>query len=102
MQQNTYTIEGTKTIIPGPFSLLKTITYSNSKIIVSSNDNHKFYGYLKGFDRHSNLFLEDVTEIWKEEIKVKNRKTKKTILKEKFIPKMFFRGDSIIMIAKLD
>merc|ERR1712146_205404 len=82
----------------GPFMLLSKITKLNSKIIISSNDNHKFYGYIRSFDKHCNLMLEDVTEIWKEETSNQKSLKKKVIIKEKFIPKLFFRGDAIVLL----
>jgi len=80
----------------GPFMLLKKSLTSSTKIYILTNDHHKFTGYLRSFDKHCNIILENVTEIWHEEMK----NDKKIITKEKYSPIIFLRGDSIIIISK--
>ncbi|ABA27372.1 mRNA splicing factor (nucleomorph) [Bigelowiella natans] len=98
MQKETHSVDNVLKN-KGPFMLLSKVTKLNSKIIISSNDNHKFYGFIRGFDKHCNLMLEDVTEIWKEETTDARSLKKKVVIKEKFIPKLFFRGDAVILIT---
>nr|BAS01643.1 mRNA splicing factor [Lotharella vacuolata] len=90
----------------GPFLLLKKNLTSFNKIYILTNDHHKFIGYLRSFDKHCNIILENVTEIWHEEVFVffnqkKTNINKKNIsTKEKYSPIIFLRGDTIIIISK--
>ncbi|AIB09630.1 small nuclear ribonucleoprotein Sm D2 (nucleomorph) [Lotharella oceanica] len=80
----------------GPFILLKKSLTASAKIYVLTNDHHKFTGYLRSFDKHCNLIIENVTEIWHE----KKKNNKKIITKEKYSPIIFLRGDTIIIVSK--
>ena len=83
----------------GPLSLLKEAVRTNSQILIYCRNNRKLLGRIRAFDRHMNIILEAVCEIWSEMIKGKN-KQRKLRNKERFISKMFLRGDSIILIVK--
>ena len=83
----------------GPLSLLKDAVRTNSQILIYCRNNRKLLGRIRAFDRHMNIILEAVCEIWSEMMKGKN-KQRKLRNKERFIPKMFLRGDSIILIVK--
>ena len=91
--------EEEKMINEGPLSLLKEAVRTNSQILIYCRNNRKLLGRIRAFDRHMNLILEAVCEIWSEMMKGKN-KQHKLRNKERFIPKMFLRGDSIILIVK--
>ena len=53
------------------------------------------------YDRHFNLLLEDVKEMWTETSKggksAKNRGT--AVNKDRYVSKMFLRGDSVVLIV---
>ena len=83
----------------GPLSLLKEAVRTNSQILIYCRNNRKLLGRIRAFDRHMNIILEAVCEIWSEMMKGKN-KTHKLRNRERFISKMFLRGDSIILIVK--
>lgn len=51
---------------------------------------------MKAFDRHCNMVLEGVREIWMEYPKSGSKN--QAVPKERMIPKMFLRGDSVIII----
>ena len=54
---------------------------------------------MKAFDRHCNMVLEGVREMWMEYPKGGAAGSKaKAIPKERLIPKMFLRGDSVILV----
>ncbi|KAJ3567358.1 hypothetical protein NP233_g6416 [Leucocoprinus birnbaumii] len=57
----------------------------------------KLLARVKAFDRHSNMVLENVKEMWTEVPKGKN---KKPVNKDRFISKMFLRGDSVILVLR--
>ena len=51
------------------------------------------------------MVLEDIKEMWSEKPKNKNGKSKKKNAKavareERFIPKLFVRGDSIVLVCE--
>ena len=57
---------------------------------------------VKAFDRHCNMVLESVREMWQEVPKSgKGKKSKaRPVNKDRFINKMFLRGDSVILVVK--
>mgnify|MGYP002865809857 CR=1 FL=1 len=83
----------------GPLSLLKEAVRTNRQILIYCRNNRKLLGRIRAFDRHMNIILEAVCEIWSEMMKGKS-KTHKLRNRERFISKMFLRGDSIILIVK--
>ncbi|VDN42482.1 unnamed protein product [Gongylonema pulchrum] len=53
------------------------------------------------FSRHCNMVLEDVKEMWMELPKTgKGKKKAETTAKDRYISKMFLRGDSVIIVVK--
>lgn len=84
----------------GPMSILNNAVKNDSPIIISCRNNHKLIRKVRAFDRHCNLVLENVKELWTEDIKNNKGKKIKSISKERFISKMFLRGDSVIIILK--
>ncbi|ODV84285.1 hypothetical protein CANARDRAFT_201297 [[Candida] arabinofermentans NRRL YB-2248] len=81
----------------GPLKLLTQATQSNFTVIISLRNNHKLISKVKAFDRHCNMILENVKEIWYES---NPEDKKKKIMRERFVSKMFLRGDSVIVILK--
>lgn len=52
-------------------------------------------------DRHCNMVLENVKEVWTETPKTgKGKKKAKPVNKERYISKMFLRGDSVILVLR--
>ena len=52
------------------------------------------------YDRHFNLLLEDVKEMWTEQSKGGKGKSRgAAVNKDRYISKMFLRGDSVILIV---
>ncbi|KAF2901748.1 hypothetical protein ILUMI_04445 [Ignelater luminosus] len=79
----------------GPLSVLANAVRNNNKVLVHIQGNRKFLGQVETFDRHFNMILEDVIEMWT----VKTR-SKKRINKSRFISKLLIRGDSVILVAR--
>ncbi|KAL7581056.1 hypothetical protein ACA910_005859 [Epithemia clementina (nom. ined.)] len=50
----------------GPFSVLFKAVQGNSQVLINLRNNHKLLGRVKAYDRHMNLLLEDVKEMWTE------------------------------------
>ena len=80
----------------GPLSLLSNVVRDNTQVLISCRNNRKLLGRVRAFDRHCNLVMESVREIWPEPTK----KGKAPVNKDRFISKLFVRGDSIIMILR--
>lgn len=85
----------------GPLSILLEVMKSNQLVLVSVRNNRKLLGRVKAFDRHCNLVMENVKEMWVEAPKKGRGKAKaRGVPKERFISKLFLRGDSVIMVLK--
>jgi small nuclear ribonucleoprotein D2 len=86
-----------ETFHEGPLSLLKDAVKKNLQVLVYCRNNRKILTRVRAFDRHMNMVLENVCEIWTEQGKGKKNIHKN---RERFINKMFLRGDSVICILK--
>ncbi|KAK4052919.1 mRNA splicing protein [Microbotryomycetes sp. JL221] len=84
-------------ISQGPLSVLQTSVRTNSQILVALRNNRKLLARVKAFDRHANMVLENVKEMWTEAPKGKG---KKPINKDRFVSKMFLRGDSVVLVLR--
>ncbi|RWS31919.1 small nuclear ribonucleoprotein Sm D2-like protein [Leptotrombidium deliense] len=86
----------------GPLSILTQSVKNNSQVLINCRNNRKLLGRVKAFDRHCNMVLENVKEMWTEVPKSgKGQKKKaKPVNKDRFISKMFIRGDSVILVLK--
>eukprot|EP00798_Chlamydomonas_sp_ICE-L_P007406 gene7407-534_t len=85
----------------GPLSVLTTSVKTNSQVLINCRNNHKLLGRVKAFDRHCNMVLENVTEMWTEIPKTgKGKKGSRPVNKDRFIGKMFLRGDSCILVLR--
>ncbi|KAJ2005771.1 Small nuclear ribonucleoprotein Sm D2 [Coemansia thaxteri] len=85
----------------GPLSVLQMAVRNNTQILISLRNNHKLLARLKAFDRHCNMVLENVKEMWTESPKTgKGTKRAAAINKDRFISKMFLRGDSVIVVLR--
>ena len=84
----------------GPLSLLTQSVKNNTQILINCRNNRKLLGRVKAFDRHCNMVLENVKEMWAETPKEGKGKKAKYINKDRYIAKMFLRGDSVILIVR--
>ena len=84
----------------GPLSLLTNSVKNHTQILISCRNNRKLLARVKAFDRHCNMVLENVTEMWTESAKSgKGKKKSKPLNKDRYISKMFLRGDSVILVV---
>merc|ERR1712083_201617 len=75
----------------GPLSVLTQSVKSNTQILINCRNNKKLLGRVKAFDRHCNMGLENVKEMWTEVPKSgKGKARSKPVNKDRFISKMFF------------
>ncbi|CAL4903270.1 unnamed protein product [Urochloa decumbens] len=114
----------------GPLSVLMMSVKNNTQVLINCRNNKKLLGRVRAFDRHCNMVLENVREMWTEVcdhillafvfvslsciplficeclfvLQVpKTGKGKKKALpvnKDRFISKMFLRGDSVIIVLR--
>ena len=84
----------------GPFSILFRAVKANTQVLVNVRNNHKLLARVKAYDRHMNLLLEDVKEMWTESSKGgKGKQRGSAVNKDRYISKMVLRGDSVILIV---
>ncbi|GKY91743.1 small nuclear ribonucleoprotein SmD2 [Mayamaea pseudoterrestris] len=84
----------------GPFSVLFNAVKNNTQILINVRNNHKLLARVKAYDRHFNLLLEDVKEMWTDVSKGGKGRTRNTAVnKDRYVSKMFLRGDSVILIV---
>ena len=70
-------------------------------MLINLRNNRKLLARIKAFDRHCNMILENGKEMWTEIPKTgKGKKASKPVTKERFISKMFLRGDSVILVLR--
>ena len=105
----------------GPLSVLTQSVKNNTQVLINCRNNKKLLGRVKAFDRlvikffillislkliyfsnrHFNMVLENVKELWTEVPKTgKGQKKSKPVNKDRYIPKMFIRGDSVILVIR--
>ncbi|ODQ60987.1 hypothetical protein WICANDRAFT_77644 [Wickerhamomyces anomalus NRRL Y-366-8] len=84
----------------GPMSILQDAVQNGTQVLISCRNNHKLLAKIRAFDRHSNLVLENVKELWTETPRNSKGKKGKPVPKERFVSKMFLRGDSVIVVLK--
>lgn len=87
---------GTDSGASGPLSMLLDSVRDRSQVLVSVRNNKKLLARVKAFDRHFNMVLEDVHECWTEA----GKKGKRAVTKERYMSKLFVRGDSVILVVK--
>lgn len=71
----------------GPLSILQTAVRQHVQVLISIRNNRKLLARVKAFDRHCNMVLENVKEMWTETSKTDSGKTK-SVNKDRFISKM--------------
>ena len=87
-------------LTPGPLSVLNKAVTNNEQILIAVRNNKKLLGRVKAFDIHFNMILEGVT-MWTDCPKTsKGAKKSKLVYKDRYIPKMFLRGESVILVVK--
>ncbi|KAJ1979562.1 mRNA splicing protein [Dimargaris verticillata] len=85
-------------ISTGPLSVLQAAVKNNSQVLINCRNNRKLLARVKAFDRHCNMVLENVKEMWTEMPKTgKGKKKAKPVNRDRFISKLFLRGDSVIL-----
>ena len=108
------------------FDVLFYATNLLMQVLINCRNNKKLLGRVRAFDRHCNMVLENVREMWTEVCFVsldvnplcslhelivpisinqvpktgKGKKKAQPVNKDRFISKMFLRGDSVIIVLR--
>ena len=69
-------------------SILQTAVRSHTQVLISCRNNRKMLARVKAFDRHCNMVLENVKEMWAETPRLANGKKGTRVNKDRFISKM--------------
>ncbi|KAJ7977571.1 Small nuclear ribonucleoprotein Sm D2 [Quillaja saponaria] len=78
-----------------------TMVWYSDQVLINCRNNKKLLGRVRAFDRHCNMVLENVREMWTEVPKTgKGKKKALPVNKDRFISKMFLRGDSVIIVLR--
>lgn len=72
----------------GPLSILQTAVRTHSQVLISVRNGRKILARVKAFDRHMNMVLENVKEMWTEAHNLGEGKKGKPTNKDRFISKM--------------
>jgi small nuclear ribonucleoprotein D2 len=81
----------------GPLSVLTHSVKTNSQVLINCRNNHKLLARVKAFDRHCNMLLEGVKEMW---VEAPRRSGGRAVQKDRFVSKMFLRGDNVILVLR--
>lgn len=84
----------------GPLSVLLTAVQNHDQVLISLRNNRKLLARIKAFDRHSNMVLINVKEMWTETPRSASGKKGKPVNKDRFISKMFLRGDNVVLVLR--
>lgn len=89
----------------GPLSILQTAVRTHNQVLISCRNNRKLLARVKAFDRHSNMVLENVKEMWTETPRNAQGKKGRPVNKDRFISKMYVEDfnylDAVIILTKL-
>jgi len=72
----------------GPLSILQTAVRSHTQVLISCRNNRKLLARVKAFDRHCNMVLENVKEMWTETPRLAGGGKGRPVNKDRFISKM--------------
>ncbi|XP_076952211.1 uncharacterized protein LOC143625874 [Bidens hawaiensis] len=97
MEEDAPTINEEEEFNSGPLSVLMTSVKYNSQVLINCRNNKQLFGRVRAFDRHCNMVLENVREMWTEVPKTGEKKAL-PVNKDRFISKMFLQGDSVIIV----
>lgn len=83
----------------GPLSVLYKAAKANAQVLIHIRNDHKLLARVRAFDRHFNMVLEDVRELWTEMPRGAKGSRAQPVNKDRVIRKMFLRGDNVIVVV---
>lgn len=82
----------------GPLSVLTQSVKNNTQVLINCRNNKKLLGRVKAFDRHCNMVLENVKEMWTE--LPRTGKGKKKVCNHRYIFKNLKFTSLILSVSK--
>ena len=83
-----------------PIICVHTVVKNNTHVPMNGHNCKKLLGHVKASDRHCNMVVENVKELWNKVPKSFKSKKYKPVNKDCFISKMFLIGDWDIMVLQ--
>jgi small nuclear ribonucleoprotein D2 len=83
----------------GQCSLLNQAVKEKTQLVVLLWSSRKLLARIKAFDRHGNMVLSDVKEIWYEVPKKKGKK-RRQVERSRLMRLLFLKGDNVISVVK--
>lgn len=71
---------------------------SHVQVLISIRNNRKLLARVKAFDRHCNMVLENVKEMWTETPRLADGKKGRPVNKDRFISKMYVLADASLSV----
>lgn len=81
----------------GPLSLLRRAVETEVQVMIKLRSGHAILARVKAFDRHFNMVLQDAEEMWTEMPKGAKAGAR-PVDRQRFISKLFLRGDSVVLV----
>jgi small nuclear ribonucleoprotein D2 len=81
----------------GPLSVLRRAVETEAQVLIKLRNSRALLARVKAFDRHFNMVLQDARELWTEFPKG-SKQGARPVEKDRFISKLFLRGDSVILV----
>lgn len=82
----------------GPLSVLTQSVKNNTQVLINCRNNKKLLGRVKAFDRHCNMVLENVKEMWTELPRTgKGKKKVCLMITNAFVEKLKFHKINFII-----
>jgi small nuclear ribonucleoprotein D2 len=85
----------------GPLSILQTAVRSHVQVLISIRNNRKLLARVKAFDRHCNMVLENVKEMWTETPRLADGKKGRPVNKDRFISKMYALSPPLLLCLEI-
>ncbi|XP_059933710.1 small nuclear ribonucleoprotein Sm D2-like [Mesoplodon densirostris] len=83
----------------GPLPVLTQSVKNNTQVLISCR-NKKLLGRVKASDRHRNMVLEKVKDVWTKVPTNGRSKKSKPVNEDHYISKMVLCGDSVIVVLR--
>lgn len=83
----------------GPLSVLQRAVEDGTQVVISLRNNRKLLARVKAYDRHSNMILTNIREMWTERPKKGSGRVGKAVNRDRFISRMFLRGDGVVVVV---
>ena len=79
----------------GPMKLLTESLVDQTKVLIRLRNNKRLVGRVRAFDKHWNMVLEGVKELWNGV-----GQDGKSVPRDRYLGRVFLRGDNLILVLK--